>query len=557
MLNRKPEEIEAEIYFLEKHDIAIESKLISLLIEALVSSKYNPKLDYSGVIQNLINRMPKLFKPYSKEALPHIFRQLISFPKNSEFINLVFNFAVDTYVSYTEIKKSLQKICITLLNDPDVNPSYSFNNRPTASDLLLKNFEYIYGQEKYYSNVEWDTHERPIYYAEEKYYWNSYEGNLWKPNNVLIHFQKKPALFVAMAENYFRQYQTALQAELKQEDMAPITNNLDRLFCFAIDAARLENDFSLLTKFIEYKEQGFTPSYDHALQKIVKSFKNWMTEPYRFYSHYGCIPKKGYTERKIFQILNTHFKPLILDFIEAIRQYSLQEDEKDYPWYPGRYYHANDMLLIFRIHLSLKSHDNHYSYSYSNPELKLLLNQHALLILNTLEDYILKHKQAFIVDNNKVRLFKHGTKVTCDNEDAYLPETIAKLIKASRAVSQNIDCAHDYLLNFSHSLKKAVPEGKDADKPEKRSQYVHKFYIALRDEDLNHPIIKILSKTVTRKILEPDRQQIASALDDIAPVLERQMDPDAMRLIYEYADIAEIKLKETEPAILKPLIKFS
>jgi len=84
-------------------------------------------------------------------------------------------------------------------------------------------------------------------------------------------------------------------------------NNLDRLFYLAVDAARLENDFALLNKFIVFKERGFTPSYSDALQqKIVKSFKNWITRADS--SSDGRMPTVGYTERSLFQLLNNHFK---------------------------------------------------------------------------------------------------------------------------------------------------------------------------------------------------------------------------------------------------------
>lgn len=566
MLIRKPDEFKTQLSFAENFGVISNNTiLVEFLIQILASSKCNPEHDYLKLIQDLRAKNPDLRNYeiyahilyvqqkdpnnplYAQDIIELLFRELNPEPsKDVEFINQVFYFSVTTYISKDKIDQRWQTVCINLLNNQDVNPSYPIANNQNVSNLVLS-FEYI--KEEYdhkrlddydykrLSRIEWDTFEMKL--DDLKIGW-------WHSKISRIHFQKIPSLFISMADNYFRQHQTAQKSELKQEDITQVTNSLDRLFYLAVDAARLENDFALLNKFIVFKEQGFTPSYSDGLQqKIVTSFKNWITRAVS--SSDGRNPTVGYTERSLFQLLNNHFKTLIPDFIKEIARYSLRTDYEDgYPWHPRRYYHPNDMLLVFRKCLSLKIHKLWYSES----PLFALINQHALLILNTLENYILKNIHEFVV-NQPWLLFREGTKFVLNNEVFYLPENIVLLIETSRAASKEIKNAHGLLVQYLNTtLAKAVPEGKDADKPKRRSQYVHAFYIALRDEDLNHTVIKYLEKTVTRKMLEPYRQQILFTLEDI---LQGTMGLNNIRLIYDYADVSEIENKETKPASFKPL----
>lgn len=565
MLGRKPEEIKMilsnpivrsnYLFYAFK-----EENLLYLLVEALACSKCNPLLDYSSILQELKGNLPSCSnydiyalllytqqrEPnnplYSDEIIAQLLRELNPDPlEDIEFINKALLSAIKIYNSFTDKTTAhWQTVCINLLENPSVNPSYPVINDKSVSDLFLKNFDYNLVLDNQLANIEWDTHGETVYMLKNIFLFGV------KLQKIYDQFQIIPSLFEAMAENYFRQYQAAQSAEFKQENMGVITSNLNRLFNFAINDALHKNDFYLLNKFRYFQRRGLILNHSAALKTLIRSFKNWMTEPFKTRSR---VPEIGYVERPLFQFLNAHFKPLVSDFIDEMAKYSLNVME-EYRCYFGHWYHAKDMLLVCRVHLSLKNHYFHDSHSLdNNPKLLLLMNQHALLILNTLADYIFAHVNEFKIVNED-RFFKWGTPIRFNNEDIYMPEHIAKLIEISRVASKEMSRANDLLCTYLRNIMdKVVPRENDGNKPKRRSQTIHDFYIALREEDLNHPIIKHLKMKVTQKILEPERQHIASGFNDLAPALQRKMDFDVIQLIYEYADVHEIK--ETKAPLKK------
>lgn len=541
MLGRKPEEFKIV-------DEGHAATLINLLVEVLACAKCNPSLDYSNIIRDLNDKLSDLANHelyfhvlyaqqkepenqlYSKDIIDLICWDLNpDATKDVEFINQTFYYAIKLYYFDKEIDKHWQNTCIALLSMWQVNPSYLIGNEKAEDYLFLK--------------------------------FNALTSNETKADRLMIETAKKTtSLFVATADNYFRQYQISQVARLDKKHMSSLNKKLGKLFCFGIKLALFANDFALLHRFVEYKNEGFVPTFTFALQELMESFRNWMLTTETAMLDKGCVPPTGFTEKTVFQYLDTHFKPLAKNFIKKISEYSMMDHYQCFNltnYYAIRFYHANDMMLIFTSNLSLHQHAIPSSYFENNNQLLSLLNSHALLILNTLENYICEHENEFVVNNNG-RLFNGGILVTCaDEEQVYLPEHIAILIETSRAASKENNKAHDLLHQYLYvTLVDAAPKGKDADKPERRSLYVHNFYTALRDENLNHPILKMLSQTVTKKIVEFYRQQKSSAFHNAASFLESTMSFAIMQLIYEYADGPEVESKDIKPATFKPLGGF-
>lgn len=313
---------------------------------------------------------------------------------------------------------------------------------------------------------------------------------------------------------------------------------LTRFFNSAIHFAVISNNLFIVNFFRPIISQGFKP----LLNSYIKEESLFEQLPQLYY-RYWAKPQKNMTpfvESSVFEFLETHWPKQLHEYvnfqeacgpIRAIHEWALPHDvctHKDFAKYLTLAPSPTIFLYIARTKKEAENNfrilSRHYVHDQMGrlvrpsqvkvitPEAYKLINHYALIVLETLAEYIISHKQEYTV--NYVFFFRGGKNVTCydqkDQKDKTirLPTIMAKIVKAYHNAQKDLDNATSYLSQVMllaaetawHRAYKSTVTRDENFNPMGRAIATHNFYYMLRTGSMSDPTMGTIMENIQNKV---------------------------------------------------------